>query len=436
MAIQPLDIATTATESLTLLDLQRMVRFTLEERFNAPLWIGADISELKLNRSGHCYLNLVEKGPGEGTPLAEARAVIWRSAYATLASRFKEATGSELRAGMRIMARVVVTYHEVYGFSLQIIDIDPAYTLGEVERRRRETIARLQSDGVWDMNREVALPYPALRIAVVSSATAAGYEDFVRELGRSPFAFCVTLFEAGMQGDAAEQSIVDALARIAESMDDFDVVAMLRGGGSTSDLALFDSYRLASHVAQFPLPVLTGIGHDKDVSVVDMVAHTMCKTPTAVATMLAELAMEQWALLDNIAQQVRDVVASRLAAERLALERNAAELGRSAVVLLNNENHRLDTAECGVTDGARRIVQDERRRVERVQDVVDSRSVESILRCGFAVVRDEQGRVLHIGDVVPGVALNIELCGGVVEAEARSVKCSDAKSKSCKRSKK
>ena len=435
MAIQPLDIATTAAESLTLLDLQRMVRFTLEERFNVPLWVGADISELKLNRSGHCYLNLVEKGAGEGTPLAEARAVIWRSAYATLVKRFADATGSELRAGMRIMARVVVTYHEVYGFSLQIIDIDPTYTLGEVERRRRETIARLQSDGVWDMNREVELPCPVLRIAVVSSATAAGYEDFVRELGRSPFAFRVTLFEAGMQGDAAEQSIVDALAHIAESMDDFDVVAMLRGGGSTSDLALFDSYRLASHVAQFPLPVFTGIGHDRDVSVVDMVAHTMCKTPTAVATHIVELAMEQWALLDSVAQQVRDMAVSRLATERLALERNAAELGRSAVVLLNNANHRLDVAERGVIESARRLVQYEWHRVERAQDVIDSRSVESILRCGFAVVRDKDGGLLHIDDVGLGSMLSIELYGGSIEAEARRIDRNDTRSKSSKRSK-
>lgn len=420
MTLQPLDIATSATESLTLYDLQRMVRATLEERFAVPLWISSDISELKLNRSGHCYLNLVEKGSSEGAPLAEARAVIWRSSYATLATRFREATGTDLVAGIRVMVRVMVTYHEVYGFSLQIIDIDPAYTLGEVERRRRETIARLRSDGVWDMNREIELHSPVLRIAVVSSATAAGYRDFVGELRRYGYAFRVTLFEALMQGDAAEQSIVDALGHIAERIDEYDAVAIIRGGGSTSDLALFDSYRLASHVAQFPLAVVTGIGHDKDVSVVDMVAHTMCKTPTAVATLFAERAYEECLKLDSIAQQVRDVVMSRLASERLALERNAGDVARSAVVLLNSVGHRLDVAAQSVAEYGCRMLKDERRRIDALQLVVDSHSVESILRCGFAVVRDERGRVVGIDDVKAGSNVAIEVYGGSLMAEVRT----------------
>ena len=180
MNIRPLDIPTTASESLTLFDLQRLVRTTLEERFCDPLWISAEISELKLNRSGHCYLNLVEKGISDGSPRAEARGVIWKSAYRNIADYFRSATQCELQAGMRILVRVVVTYHEVYGFSLQIIDIDPSYTLGDVERRRRETIARLEADGVWDMNRELELARPTLRLAIVSSATAAGYRDFIQ----------------------------------------------------------------------------------------------------------------------------------------------------------------------------------------------------------------------------------------------------------------
>ena len=184
----PIDIPTGSREHLTLLDLQRLVRSTLEGRFVAPLWISAEISELKVNRSGHCYLNLVEKGSGEGAPRAEARAVIWKSAYVRLAESFSIATGDKLRAGISILCRVMVTYHEVYGFSLQILDVDPAFTIGEVERRRRETISRLQSDGIWDMNREVELSTPTLRIAILSSGTAAGYRDFIEELRRSPSA--------------------------------------------------------------------------------------------------------------------------------------------------------------------------------------------------------------------------------------------------------
>ena len=420
MNLAPLDISTSATEGLTLFDLQRMVRTTLEERFVAPLWISADISELKLNRSGHCYLNLVEKGAGDGTPLAEARAVIWRSAYAVLATRFLDTTGSALAAGMRIMARVMVTYHEVYGFSLQIIDIDPAYTLGEVERRRRETISRLHADGVWDMNREIELPRPVLRIAVVSSATAAGYRDFMEELGRASYRFSTMLFESLMQGDAAEQSIIDALGCIAERSDEYDVVVIIRGGGSTSDLSLFDSYRLASHVAQFPLAVVTGIGHDKDVSVVDMVAHTMCKTPTAVATTLVELANEEWTLLELLSQQLRDVVASRIASERIIIERYGGELLRSAVVMLNSERHRMDAAEAAISDYARRLLFDQRGRLDTLQAIVDSRSVESILRCGFAVVRGVDGRVLSLDHIEDGDVVSIDVMDGSFDAEVRA----------------
>ena len=176
-----LNIITTPDESLTLYDLQRMVRGALESRFSDPVWISAEISELKVNNSGHCYLNLVEKGIGGGTPRAEARAMIWRSTYNSLAPTFERATGTSLRSGLKVLVRVIVSFHETYGYSLQIIDIDPSYTLGEVERRRRETIAMLVSDGVWDMNRELPTARPALRIAVVSSATAAGYRDFMRE---------------------------------------------------------------------------------------------------------------------------------------------------------------------------------------------------------------------------------------------------------------
>ena len=274
-----LNIVTTPQESLTLYDLQRMVRGALESRFSDPIWISAEISELKLNSSGHCYLNLVEKGLGGGTPRAEARAMIWRSAYTSISKTFEMATGSQLCSGLKVLVRVAVTFHETYGYSLQIIDIDPSYTLGDVERRRRETIDMLISDGVWDMNRELPISRPVLRIAIVSSATAAGYRDFMRELQRSIYRFQTTLFESTMQGDGGEDSVICALEEIAANEEKFDAVAIIRGGGSTSDLALFDSYRIASHVAQFPLPIVTGIGHDKDVSVTDMVAHTHCKTP-------------------------------------------------------------------------------------------------------------------------------------------------------------
>ena len=218
------NIFTTAHESLTLYDLMRMVRGSVESRFSDPVWISAEISELKLNRSGHCYLNLVEKGTTDGAPRAEARAMIWRSSYGAIATSFEIATGTPLSAGIKVLVRVVVSFHEIYGLSLQIIDIDPTYTLGEVERRRRETIARLQADGVWDMNRELDFARPTLRIAVISSATAAGYRDFIEEISRCVYRFQITLFESLMQGESGEMSVVDALDAIAEREEVFDVV--------------------------------------------------------------------------------------------------------------------------------------------------------------------------------------------------------------------
>ena len=277
-----------AAQYITLSELQRRVRQALEERFALPLWVSAEIAEVKVNYSGHCYLELVEKGEGDGVPKAQARAVIWRSQYARIAAYFEAETGQRLAAGMRILAKATVNYHELYGFSLQLLDVDPAYTLGDMERQRQQTIARLQAEGVWEMNRQQAMPAVVQRIAVVSSSRAAGYQDFCNELAKSPYRFCLTLFDAVVQGAAAEDSIVDALSRIAAAGEAFDAVVMIRGGGSSSDLNCFNAYRLCNHVAQFPLPVVTGIGHDKDTSVADLVAHTALKTPTAVAAWLVE----------------------------------------------------------------------------------------------------------------------------------------------------
>ena len=413
---EPLSIFTSQRESLTLLDLQRMVRATLESRFEEPIWLRAEISELKVNRSGHCYLNLVEKGSGSGAPRAEARAVIWRSAYTSIASKFESATGQALTAGIAVLVRVLVTYHEVYGFSLQIIDLDADYTLGEVERRRRETIERLQKDGVWDMNREVELAEPTLRIAIISSATAAGFQDFRQEIARSPYRFKLTLFESLMQGDAAERSIIDALCAIAEREQEFDAVVIIRGGGSTSDLALFDSYDIATYVAQFPLPVFTGIGHDKDISVVDMVAHTSCKTPTAVATTLIELADEQMYNIEECAMRLRDSVIARINSERLRLERQSNDVVRCSTLLLSGLQHRLDSLDEGIMAEAQRQLQIERQRLDSLDEIVASHNPEIILRRGFAIVRDSEGRAVKMDNISIGSSVNIELIDGNITA--------------------
>ena len=411
----------TSEHSLTLLDLQRMVRATLESRFRDPLWISAEISELKVNRSGHCYLNLVEKGSTDGAPRAEARAVIWKSAWAPMASMFEAATGATLRAGLRVLVRVGVSYHEVYGFSLQIIDLDPRYTLGEVERRRRETIARLQQDGVWDMNRELTLPRPTLRIAIVSSDTAAGYQDFMNELCRNTYRFETTLFRSLMQGDAAEESIVAALSAIAAREDEFDVVAIIRGGGSTSDLALFDSYLIASYVAQFPLPIFSGIGHDKDVSVVDMVAHTSLKTPTAVATKLVEMADYEMNLVDNIAADIAYLVESRLQNEDMRIYTYGTNIERFATGYINDSLNRIELINNNIHNRIEFIFSTEEQRLNEAERALKSYSIDNILRLGFAVARNQDGAIRSIVNTHVGQNVDIELLDGIVGAEIRSI---------------
>ena len=411
----------TSEHSLTLLDLQRMVRATLESRFRDPLWISAEISELKVNRSGHCYLNLVEKGATDGAPRAEARAVIWRSAYLPMASMFEAATGTTLRAGLRVLVRVVVSYHEVYGFSLQIIDLDPRFTLGEVERRRRETIARLQQDGVWDMNRELSLPRPTLRIAIVSSDTAAGYQDFMNELRRNSYRFETTLFRSLMQGDAAEESVINALNEIAARESDFDVVAIIRGGGSTSDLALFDSYLIASYVAQFPLPIFSGIGHDKDISVVDMVAHTSLKTPTAVATKLVEMADYEMNIVENLAADITLLVENRVQNEAMRIYTLGTDIERHATSITNTQLNHIDLIKSELHSRIEYILSTEERRIDNAKRTLESYSIDNILRLGFAVVRNQDGAIRSIANTHIGESIDIELIDGTVGAEIKRI---------------
>ena len=325
---------------ITLSQLQRLVKETLHERFALPVWVSAEISEIKVNYSGHCYLELVEKEGDNGVPLAQSRAVIWRTAYPRIAGYFEAETGQRLAAGIKILAKVAVNYHELYGFSLQITDIDPTYTLGDMERQRQMTIAQLQKEGV----------------AVVSSANAAGYQDFRKELAKSPYRFEVTLFDAFMQGAAAEESIVTALCAVAERMDEFDAVVLIRGGGSASDLNCFNAYRLCAHVAQFPLPILTGIGHDKDTSVADMVAHTALKTPTAVAGWLVERMTQTEGWLDYAALQLHDATKAAMHASEVRLERLTGDLRQMSGDLLTRQRLRAEHLSALLPEAVRNLL--------------------------------------------------------------------------------
>jgi exodeoxyribonuclease VII large subunit len=272
--------------ALTLLELNSLIRSTISNTFPDLYWVVAEIAESKCNQKGHCYLDLIEKE--DHKTLAQIRATIWSYEYRTLSRKFEAAAKAPLNQGMKVLLLVAVTFHEVYGLSLNVKDIDPAYTMGEMALRRREIIGRLKKEGIMDMNKELALPLVPQRVAVISSPTAAGYGDFLDQLNKNPygFQFAHALFPAHMQGEESEKSMIAAFNMIEKMRDRFDVVVIIRGGGSVADLSCFDSYALAARIALFPLPVITGIGHEKDDTVADMVAHTKMKTPTAVAEFL------------------------------------------------------------------------------------------------------------------------------------------------------
>jgi exodeoxyribonuclease VII large subunit len=272
----------------TLYQLQSDISEVLAEAFTDSIWVRSEVSECSVNRSGHCYLTLVEKEEESGRLLAKCSAVIWAQTYRILSAHFRSVTGSDIVAGMNVLLKVQVNYNELYGLSLNVRDIDPSFTVGNLELERQKTIAHLSEQGMMELNSSLELPTLPRRLAVISAESAAGYRDFIQHLHGNAygFAFATTLFSAPMQGVEAPAGIIAALDTIAQRTAEFDAVLILRGGGSVMDLVCFDDYDLALNVAQFPLPVLTGIGHDKDYHVIDMVACHNLKTPTALADFL------------------------------------------------------------------------------------------------------------------------------------------------------
>lgn len=408
------------SQHITLKQLQQQIKSAVEQALPLPVWVVAEVAELKVNYSGHCYLELVEKSePKRGAsavPTAQARAVIWRSQWAMIAPYFRSQTGSELEAGMKILAKVLVSYHELYGLSLQISDIDPSYTLGEVERQKQLTIAQLQADGVWDMNRELQLPYLVQRIAVVSSAAAAGYRDFMNELREGGYAFHCDLYDVVVQGTAAEESICAALDEVALKQELYDAVVLIRGGGSASDLSCFNSYRLCSYVVQFPLPVLTGIGHDKDTSVADMVAHTPLKTPTAVAAWLVDRMERIEAWLEEMTTQLAALATAATKAQELKLERLSSELKIQVATYCQRADARLGLMREQLTSLVARCLERERNRLEVAERSAEALSPRRIMQLGFAVVRSGGKLLKSVGEAQTGEKVEIELNDGVIKA--------------------
>ena len=329
---------------ISLSQLQSKIKLSIERNISAQ-WVLCDISDMKLNGAGHCYLELVEKNDSRGAiPKAKVTAIIWKSNFTMINSFFMQKTGIKLGAGLKVMLLVEVNYHELYGLSLVIRDIDPSYSLGDIERIRRETIAQLTADGIIDMNKEHSLPIVIDRVAIISSPQAAGYGDFINHITNNDYgySFDTKLFEAVMQGDGAENSIISALIDISNDIDSYDAVIIIRGGGSQSDLSCFNNYTLCSYIAQFPLPILTGIGHDRDQSVADIVSHTSLKTPTAVANFLVDTKREFENLLDSYHTAITTYLKIQLGDNREEIERLSTDLKISTLERTSKEKIKLE----------------------------------------------------------------------------------------------
>ena len=331
-------------EPLTLSDLTKRVKEKITSSFPGLVWVIAEISEIRTNRTGHCYLELIEKSSAKEDIIAKTRGTIWSFTYRMIKPYFEDATGQTLKAGMKVLFKATVEFHEVYGFSLNIKDIDPNYTLGDIERKKRETIQRLEKEGIIEMNKETYLPPVPQKIAIISSPSAAGYQDFVHQLENNPERFKIYhhLFPAVVQGDNAPGSIIFALERIFEYEDFFDAVVLIRGGGSSADLMCFDDYDVASNIAQFPLPVLTGIGHERDISVSDMVAHTHLKTPTAVAEFIIQRITDFHLYLGGLETAFTDIVMRKLAENRQQIKLIAQRISPLVINSIDKQKKHLE----------------------------------------------------------------------------------------------
>lgn len=378
---------------LTLSQLTEHISAVLHSTFIDSVWVQAEISELNV-RKGHCYLELVEKDDSGRNFSAKMRATCWASVYSSLQSYFERETGQPLSVGMKVMLAVEVRFHSVFGMSLSIVDIEPSFTVGELVRQRRLTIQRLKDDGVFDMNRSLSIPLLPRRIAVISADTAAGYGDFCHQLrNTSPsYSISLTLFPALMQGDKASASIIAALDRICEQQHNYDLVVIIRGGGATTDLTCFDSYELASHCAQFPLPIVAGIGHLRDTSVLDLVAHTSLKTPTAVAEWILQAYQQQDELLSRFAQRVTQSLQQRLLQQRYSLEQIQMRVHTHIHRLILSEKSRLDLAE----------------------KTIELHSPQTILQKGYTLTRISGKVLTSASELKPGDQLITEFADGTI----------------------
>ena len=403
-------------EAISLYELGRLIRLTLREGLPDAYWVQAELSEVREAYNGHCYVELVQKAERGNTLLAKARGTIWANVYKMLKPYFEQATGQPFTAGIKVLMQVSVEYHEQYGLSLTVHDIDPTYTLGDMARRRREIIQQLEEEGVLTLNKELLMPLLPQRIAVISAAGAAGYGDFCDQLMGNPygFVFYPQLFPAVMQGDRVEETVIAALDRIAAARDEWDVVVIIRGGGATSDLSGFDTYALAANCAQFPLPIITGIGHERDDTVLDMVAHTRVKTPTAAAEYLIASLAAAAAGLDELVTALATGVTNRMHREEKRVEQLAGRLPALCSLVCANGTHRIEQLEVRMQTALQRTLVEQKHRLALIEKVIEGASPMLILQRGYSITRCEGRVVRDVSALAEGSVLTTTLADGEV----------------------
>ena len=381
-------------ETLTLFELNTLVRELIESEMSHEYWVEAELSECR-ERGGHCYMELVQKEELSNTPIARASAKCWRSAWSLIQPHFERVTGQELHAGMKVRLKVYAQFHEAFGFSWIITDIDPTYTLGDMARRRQEIIRQLKEEGIFDLQKELSLPVFCQNIAVISSENAAGYGDFCQQLSESPFVFHTELFPAIMQGEQVEQSIIQALNSIFEvnSSLPFDCVVIIRGGGATADMSGFDTLALAENVANFPIPIITGIGHDRDECILDMVSHQRVKTPTAAAAFLIDHLQSVYDGIEALQDSITNYAKQRLSTLNAQLSTIQEIIPRLFSIVKTRQEAKLDAAFNKLSMLCERKFISEQHRINLLEEKTKALDPALLLRRGYSIT-------LHNGKAV------------------------------------
>ena len=399
----------------SLLELNRMVRESIECEMPEEYWVEAELSECRETR-GHCYMELIQKDELSATPVAKAQAKCWANKWLTIRPYFERITGQQLHVGMKVLLQVYPQFHEAYGFSWIVNDIDPTYTIGDMARKRQEIIKKLKDEGVFDLQKELRLPLFCQRIAVISSQTAAGYGDFCNQLADNPygFKFETQLFPATMQGEGVEQSIINALERIYDT--DYDCVVIIRGGGATSDMSGFDTLALAENVANFPIPIITGIGHERDESILDMVSHTRVKTPTAAAAFLIEHLKEVLDVIDNSQDRITRYAQQKLTTLNSQLAIVSESIPRLFSLVRTRQESKLDIFEQRMRTSIDRRLTSESHKLELISEKLKALDPTLLLARGYSITMHNGHAVRDAATLPPGTEIETRLAKGTIHS--------------------